>query len=230
MRDMTMIKIGGISGIILGVVQLAGIVLHGSIPPDPVEGLTFVREHPAWVVTHILLILSYLVVVGFYVGFRASFQREEPLLEIGSNLTLVGALLGAIHFSIHLAVYPFLASSFAAAGGGVVATGVETFYGSLHHYAHLLNRCSLFLLMVVAFLFAFLMLRESSYRRWIGYLGTISAVVTVVAVLIAEIFLDRSTGDIVFAIALLPTIVWIVAVGVSMIKIARRQTPGGVAM
>ncbi len=227
MRDTTMIKIGGVCGILLGVVQLAGIILHGSIPPDPVEGLRFVSEHPAWVLTHILLILSYLVVVGFYVGFRASFRREEPLLEIGANLTLVGALLGAIHFSIHLGLYPFLAASFASAEGGMVATGVETFYRSLHHYAHLLNRCSLFLLMVVAFLFAFLMLREGSYRRWIGYLGTISAVITVVAVLIAEIFLSRSTGDIVFAIALLPTIVWIVAVGVSMIQIARAPEPAG---
>ena len=222
MKDGRMVRIGGICGIILGVVQLAGIVLHGSIPADPAEGLAFVNDHPAWVLTHVLLILSYLVVVGFYVGFRASFRNEQPLLEVGANLTLVGALLGAIHFTIHLSIYPFLARTFIAGPEGYpLATRELLMYHSVHHYAHVLNRCSLFLLMTVAFIFALLMLREKSYRRWIGYLGVISSAVTVSAVLVAELFLSRATGDIVFAVALLPTIVWIVAVGVSMIKMTR---------
>lgn len=222
MKDGRMIRIGGICGILLGVVQLAGIVLHGSIPADPVEGLTFVNDHPAWVLTHVLLILSYLVVIGFYVGFRASFRSQQPLLEVGANLTLVGALLGAIHFTVHLSLYPFLARTFLAGPeGSPPATRGLLLYHSVHHYAHVLNRCSLFLLMTVAFIFAWLMLREKGYKRWIGYLGVISSTLTVSAVLIAELFLSRATGDIVFAIALLPTIVWIVAVGVSMIKMAR---------
>ncbi|MCB0713010.1 MAG: hypothetical protein KDD67_11830 [Ignavibacteriae bacterium] len=225
MNRKTLVKIGGVSGIVLGVVQLAGIIMHGSIPVDLAEGLAFVENHPAWALTHILLITSYLVIISFYVGFRASFDEEVdlPALEIGANLTLVGAILGAVHFIIHFALYPYFAAKYQGLQGSANGENVLTFYMSVHHYAHLLNRCSLFLLMIVACIFALSMLRVRYYKRWIGILGTVSSLVTIVAVAISEIFLPRSTGDIVFAIALLPTIVWIVAVGISMLKLPLPQ-------
>jgi hypothetical protein len=219
MNRKTLVKIGGISGIVLGIVQLAGIVLHGSIPVDAAEGLAFIGDHPGWALTHILLISSYLVIITFYVGFQFSFTTNQPLLELGANLTLVGALLGAIHFSIHFALYPFFAKQYSTLQGMAEGENILVFYLSVHHYAHILNRCSLFILMAVAFLFSLSMLKEPHYKKWIGILGIVSSLITIIAVAISEIFLPRPTGDIIFAIALLPTIVWIVAVGISMLKI-----------
>jgi hypothetical protein len=219
MNAWVLIKIGGISGIVLGVVQLAGIIMHGSIPADPANGLAFVRDHWAWSLTHILLIASYLVVVSFYVGLRATFSRPQPMLEISANLALIGALLGAVHFLIHLSLYPFLATSHETAKGSPLATQIVVFYMSVHQYAHLLNRISLILLMLVAAMFSLALLHEPRYKRWIGAFGLASSVLTLLTVAVVELFLARATGDIVFAIALLPTIVWIVATGIAMLKI-----------
>jgi hypothetical protein len=217
--NMRLIKVGGICGIVLGVVQLAGIIMHGSIPANPVQGLEFIRNHPVWAITHIILIGSYLLVVGFYIGLTASFVKSSTLVQVGKDLILIGAFLGAVHFLLHLAIFPYAAERYTIASNTPLEENILVFYEAFYHYAHLLNRFSVFLMMAVAIMFSITMTRETHYRKWVGILGVAAAAATLATMFVVELFLTRATGDIVFAIALLPTIVWLVATGIVMLRI-----------
>ena len=95
--DQRMLRIGGVCGVALGVCQLAGIIMHDSIPAEPVAALAFVREHPVWVITHIVLIASYYLVVGFYVGLAGSFaDRDVDITEENVQSRIRGVTLMAL--------------------------------------------------------------------------------------------------------------------------------------
>jgi hypothetical protein len=215
-----LLKAGGICGLILSISQLAGILLHGSIPADPGEGLLFIQNHVAWGLTHIILISSYFSVVGFYVGFQVSFREQNAMVQIAGYMILVGAFLGALHFTIHYTVFTHAAAQFQNQGSN--SENIILYYHSFHHYAHLLNRYSLFIMMVVELIFSISLLKEDQFKRWLGKLGMFSSILVLIAIPVIEIFLPRRTGDLVFAGVILPVVVWIFCMGLAFLKKGRK--------
>ena len=223
MRDQKIVAtIGGISGIILSVAQLAGIILHGSIPVDPVDALGFIYNHSSWSLTHIILIFSYFTVVGFYLGLKTTFSYLYPMVQIGGYLIFVGAFLGALHFTIHFSIFKYSAQAYQEASQTANKEVIATFYHMSHHYAHLLNRLSLFIMMIVEFIFSFYMLRDGQFKKWIAILGLVASALMLATIPIIELVLPRPTGDLVFAGMILPTIVWIFLTALAIL----RRKPG----
>jgi hypothetical protein len=213
------VRAGALSGLALGVVQLAGIVMHGSIPPGNAAGLHFVHQHPVWLLTHYLLIGSYFLVVGFYVGLGASISEHRAVVALGGNLALVGAVLGAVHFTIHLTIFYHVAQHHHHGGGAAEIARLEMLYDVMYRYAHWMNRASGLCLMAVGVLFGSALTRSSLYPRALGWFGAIASAVTFLSLVVAELFLSRRGGDLTFAVALLPTIAWIVWTCIRMLKL-----------
>ncbi len=68
-------------------------------------------------------------------------------------------------------------------------------------------------------LFGVAMLRAPRYRRWIAVLGIVAGGVATAGILVSKFVIVSQTGDLIFGLSLLPLIVWIVAVGIVLIRL-----------
>lgn len=223
-NQLTLARIGMWSAFILGIVQLAGIIMHGSIPAVPSEGLSFIKEHALWKLTHIILIVSYLFAVSFYEGLRGALNSTNPFIEWAKHIVIIGAFLGAVHFIIHYSAFFYLAEKSSIVMDEATQSKIEILYSSFYWYAQLLNRISFSLLMLVAIFFSIAFIQEKHFKKWLGIFGLISSSVSFITMLVVDLFLERAVGDIVFAISLLPTIIWIILVGCQL-HIQLKKTP-----
>jgi hypothetical protein len=217
-----LIRIGAFCGLALAGSQLIGLILHGSIPMSPGDGLTFVHQHVAWVPTHVLIIASYFLVIAFYVALAATYKGEHFTVTLGEPLVLVGAVAGVVHFTLHLGAYPSLAERYSGKPSADTQARLELIFETLHHYAGVLRMIQALALMAAALLFALAMLREADFPEWLATMGLAAAGVTALAVLVGALFLSPSAADIVFAIGLLPTLAWVALTSRRMLQLFPR--------
>lgn len=212
------LRMAGVSGILLALVQLTGIIMHGSIPVAASSGLAFIHNHSSWWPTHIMLITSYLLTMAFYEGLSTLFNRPSGLLETAGYFVRIGAFLGAIHFSIHLFILNPLAHQYHQSVDLLIKSEISVLFSAVLLYAHVLIRFSFLLLMLVAIIFSIDIRKGQVLKKWKGSLGIIVSCISIVSVLVGELFLSPMTTDFVFAISILPTIAWLLIMGFSILK------------
>ncbi|GIV60546.1 DUF4386 family protein [Rhodocaloribacter litoris] len=217
MADRTLIKIGGWSALVVALMQVAGNGLHPPIPGDTRAALELIARTDLWGVVHLIVTVSYFVFIPFVLGVAASFPERGWLVRIGTVFVIVGAAIGAVQILTHPTVFKHLADTYVVADAALQER-VVFLYDAYWPYSVMLEVAHLVLIFVAAVLFGVAMLRTPRYRRWIALLGLFAGGVATAGILVSKFVIVSQTGDLIFGLSLLPLIVWIVAVGIVLIR------------
>lgn len=219
MQNPRLIRVGGISALVVGAMQLGGNALHPPIPPDTVAALNVIASTSIWTIVHLVITVSYFIFIPFVIGAAASFKDQEaPLVRIGTPLIIVGAAIGAAQISTHLTIFKFLADHYVVADAAQQAN-IAFLYEVLWPYSVALELAHLIVIFIAAFMFGLAMLREDVFVRWIGWMGVIAGIVATTGILVGKLLIQSQVGDIIFGVGLIPLVIWIFAVGVSLLRL-----------
>ncbi len=226
MSDTRLIKVGGYFALIVAVMQIVGNGLHPPIPLDTGEALTLIGGTSYWTAIHVLITISYFMFIPFIIGASAAFKdRKSPLVRIGTVLVIVGAGIGAVQISTHLTLFKYLADQYVATSDPSLQQIIIFTYEGFWPWSVALEVAHLVAIFVAAFIFGIAILQEDVFPRWLGNLGLASGGVSTAGILIGKIVLNSRTGDIVFGVGLLPLVIWIIAIGVLLLRLKTAPEP-----
>jgi hypothetical protein len=226
MSDTRLIKVGGYFALIVAVMQIIGNGLHPPIPTVTIEALELIAGTSYWVPIHVLITVSYFMFIPFIVGASAAFKdRKSPLVRIGTVLVIVGAGIGAVQISTHLTLFKYLSDQYIATSDSALQQMIVFTYESFWPWNVALEVAHLVAIFVAAFMFGVAILQEDVFPRWLGNLGVASGAVSTAGILIGKIVMNSRTGDIVFGVGLLPLVIWIIAIGVLLLRLKTAPEP-----
>lgn len=216
-QDKLLIRVGGVSALAVAATQLIGNALHPAMPEDTVERIQVINDTTGWAAVHLVITISYFLFIPFVLGTLPAFRNRSGLVRLGAQLVLIGAALGVAQILTHLTIFTDLAGTYTDASTGLQASIASTF-GALWEYSVALEVAHLLAIFVAASLFGVAMLREPAFRRWMAWTGIGAGGVASAAILISKGVAGR-TGDLIFGFSLLPLIVWIVAIGITLLRL-----------
>jgi hypothetical protein len=226
MNDTRLIKVGGYFALIVAVMQIIGNGLHPPIPTVTTEALELIAGTSYWIAVHVLITISYFMFIPFIVGASAAFKdRKSPLVRVGTVLVLVGAGIGAVQISTHLTLFKYLADQYVAISDAALQQTITFTYEAFWPWNVALEVAHLVAIFIAAFLFGIAILQEDVFPRWLGNLGLASGAVSTAGILIGKIVMNSRTGDIVFGVGLLPLVIWIIAIGVLLLRLETAPEP-----
>lgn len=226
MSDMRLIKVGGYFALIVAVMQIIGNGLHPPIPTVTPEALELIGNTGYWVAIHVLITISYFMFIPFIVGASAAFKdRKSPLVRIGTVLVIVGAGIGAVQISTHLTLFKYLADQYIVTSDPALQQMVVFTYESFWPWNVALEVAHLVAIFIAALMFGIAILQEDVFPKWLGNLGIASGAVSTAGILIGKIVMNSRAGDIVFGVGLLPLVIWIIAIGVLLLRLKTAPEP-----
>jgi hypothetical protein len=226
MLDPRLIRVGGIGALAVAVTQVGGNALHPPIPPQTAEALDIMARTALWIPVHLDITLSYFLFIPFVIGAAASFRDRPPLVRIATPLIIVGAALGAAQITTHLTIFKYLADRYAATTDPGLRGTIELLYETLWPYSVALEIAHLLVIDVAAVLFGLAMLGEALYPRWVAWLGVVGGIVAAAGLLVGKLVVRTAMGDVIFGVTLIPPVIWIVAVGVVLLRYAPLSPEG----
>ncbi len=220
MQNPRLIKVGGVFALIVAVMQIVGNGLHPPIPPDTVEALQVIASTGPWEIVHLIILISYFMFIPFVIGAAASFQDQDaPLVRIGTPLIIVGGAIGAAQISTHLTIFRFMALQYVATSDAASQADIVFLYNTLWPYSVVLEIAHLLAIFIAAMMFGVAMLRETVFPKWVGWLGTIGGGIAAAGILVGKLVIHSRVGDIVFGVGLLPAVIWIIIVGIALLRL-----------
>ncbi|GIV60547.1 hypothetical protein GQ464_007725 [Rhodocaloribacter litoris] len=216
-RNAALVRIGGWFALIVAAMQVAGNGLHPPIPADTDAALTLIAGTGRWPVIHVIITVSYFAFIPFVLGVAASFPAPGWPVRIGTVFVIAGAAIGAVQILTHLTLFRFVAEVYVS-GEAALRSEAVLLYETFWPYSTGLEVAHLVLIFVAVGLFGVAMLRTPRYRRWIALLGLFAGGVATAGVLVGKFVVHGATGGLIFGLSLLPLIVWIVAVGIVLIR------------
>jgi hypothetical protein len=222
MEDRTLIRIGGLGALAVAVTQAVGNGLHPPIPHDTVQALTVIHNTMPWIVVHIIITVSYFLFIPFVVGTQPAFRNNPALVRVGTPLVIAGAIIGAVQITTHLTLFHHLGQIYPTGDSALQAT-VILMFESLWPYSVALEISHLLAIFIAILLFGIAMLKETNFPRWVAIMGIIAGALAATAILVGKFVITGRTGDLVFGASLLPLVVWIVATGVVLLRLAARM-------
>ena len=216
----TLLKIGGISALVWVLLQIVGNALHPRLPADSAMAMEHIAMSEVWLLAHVILIFDYFLLVPMIVGFAASFPDSPPGIRLAVPLMVVAVTVGIVQVALHPTTLSTLGMAYVSAEGGDVGESIQLLYDAFWRYNIVLEVGHLLLIHLVVLLVGISMLRNAFYPRWMAILGIVGGIVAAVALVVREVFLESSVlGDtLTFGIGLLPSAVWLVAVGIHLLR------------
>lgn len=218
MSDATLLKVGGVNALLLAVVQVVGNSLHPVLPPEAGASLVMIGHAGRWVWVHVLITVSYFIFIPFVLGFAASFRERSAWIRIGTPLVIVGAALGAAQISTHTTIFRFLGVQYAGTVDPGAQAAIAFSYDTLWPYSVALEVIHLLAIYAAVLLFGAAMLRDPGYPRWMAWLGLAAGAAATAGILVGKFVVTTAAGNLIFGFSLLPLIVWIVAVGIVLLR------------
>lgn len=219
-RNLSLMKIGGISALIWVVLQVVGNGLHPRLPSDYAMSMEHIAMSKVWGVAHLILISDYFFLIPMIVGFAASFSPQPWGVKLAVPLMIVAVTVGIVQVALHPTTLRMLGEHYMHNPDGAGRDFIVTLYQGFWAYNIVLEVGHLLLIHLVVVLVAIGMLREPIYKRWIGWLGIAGGAIAAISLVIGEVFLESSVlGDaITFGVGLLPSAVWLVTVGITLLR------------
>jgi hypothetical protein len=219
-RNILLMKIGGISALVWVALQIVGNTLHPRLPSDYAMSMEHIAASNVWGIAHLILISDYFVLIPMIVGFAASFSKQPWGMRLGVPLIVVAVTVGVVQVALHPSALRILSENFTANPGAVDQNYLIILFEGFWSYNIILEVGHLLLIHIVVIIVAIGMLSESLYPKWIGWLGIAGGSVAAISLVIGEVILESSVlGDtITFGVGLLPSAVWLVAVGIVLLR------------
>lgn len=221
MKRSNLIKIGGWAAILWVVLQIIGNSMHPQLDSDTEIAMTHIASNKYWFITHIILILDYLVILFVIVGMKEALSGTSWISEFIMPLMTIAIAVGIIQVATHPTVLKCTSDIYANAGANEqLKQDAVRIYESFWEYNLFLEIGHLLIIYFVIFLIGVEMMKSSFFPKWQGILGLSGGIAAGVALLTGELFLGSSkTGDLLtFGFGLLPLAVWLIAVGIKMIR------------
>ena len=220
--DWRLVRMGGYFAIIVGLMQLVGNGLHPPIPTDTSEALTVIASTSYWMIIHVIITISYFLFIPFVLGASAAFRdQNSPYIQVAKFLVIVGSGIGAAQIMTHLTFFKYLADQYMF-GDPALQQNIIFSYESFWPYSVALEIAHLVAIFVAVLLFGMELMKDDVLPRWLAWLGVVAGSVATVGILAAKIVFHT---DIIFGIALVPLVVWILAVGVNLLRLKPRVQP-----
>lgn len=229
MSDRLALRIGSVSAIVGGVLVLIGNIMHPRNPDalNDVEVLLAEATEGVWVVSHFLILVALVPLLGAFYGLARSIKSDvgHEWARLGWGVALVSVALGLVLVLIDGFAMADLAEEWAASSGAqqqaalaaanaVVALGFAFFTGLM-----------LFLFGAVPVLYGLAILKSNEYASWLGWVailaGVLSAVVGVIQLFSGP---GTLTAFVLFPIASIVITLWIIYLGVLMARQASAVT------
>lgn len=223
--DWRLVRMGGYFAIIVGLMQLVGNGLHPPIPTDTGEALTVIASTSYWTIIHVVITISYFLFIPFVLGASAAFRdQNSPYIQVAKFLVIVGSGIGAAQIMTHLTFFKYLADQYML-GDPALQQNIIFTYEAFWPYSVALEIAHLVAIFVAVLLFGMELMQDDVLPRWLAWLGVIAGAVATVGILAAKIVFHT---DIIFGIALVPLVVWILAVGVNLLRLKPPVQPAAV--
>ena len=217
-EEMRLIRIGGVCALAVAATQVVGNALHPPMPTGTVDQMEVIRDTAGWLPVHLIITISYFLFIPFVIGTVPAFRNRSALVWIATPLVIVGAGIGVAQILTHLTIFNELADRYFAAGAADRASAVQTF-AALWEYSVALEVAHLVAIFLAALLFGVAMMREAVFPRWMAWVGVAAGVVATAGILIGKFVVMTRAGDLIFGISLLPLVVWIVATGITLLRL-----------
>ncbi|MGH7491274.1 MAG: hypothetical protein ACREOO_02640 [bacterium] len=218
--DDKLFKIGGTSALLYVGLSVAGNLMHTAMPPTPAGALETIAGSGTWKIAHIILTSTYFFIVPMLIAVAATFKESSPIMRIAVPMILVCAAVGIVQISTHLTIFHHLAHKYVAAADPMVKANVILIYETLWPFNVALEIAHLLVIYTLIIAIGFAML-HGDFPKWVAWAGITGGAVAVAGIIIGEIILSGSgglLGDRIFGLSLLPLMVWLLAVGVNLLK------------
>jgi len=216
MNDSRLIRMGGYFALIVGVMQIVGNGLHPPIPTETVAALTLIATTSFWIPIHVIITISYFMFIPFAIGASALFKdQNSPYIPVARALVFVGAGLGAAQILTHLTFFKILANQYVVADAATQAN-ITFIYEAFWPYNVALEIVHLVAIFAAVSLFGLALLQESVLPRWIAWVGVGGGALAILGILASKLVINN---DLVFGVSLLPLLVWILAVGINLLRL-----------
>lgn len=216
MGDWRLVRMGGYFAIIVGLMQLVGNGLHPPIPTDTSAALNVISSTSYWTIIHVVITISYFMFIPFVLGASAAFRdQNSPFILVAKFLVIVGAGLGAAQILTHLTFFKYLADQYALGDPAIQQNTIFT-YESFWPYSVALEIAHLVAIFMAVLLFGVELLKDDVLPRWLAYLGIFAGAGATIGILASKIVFHT---DIIFGVSLVPLVIWILAVGVNLLRL-----------
>ena len=219
-RNKVLIKIGGISALLYVGLSVVGNLMHTAMPPDPAGALETIGSSSTWKLAHAILTSTYAFILPMLIGVKATFREDKTVMPIAVPLITAGVAVGTAQIGTHATIFRILGEKYLAATDAVAKANLITIYEVLWPYNTVLELAHLVVIYLLIVFIAMAMRRED-YPKWVAWVGVAGGVIAVAGIIIGEVVFSRSgglMGDRIFGFSLLPLMVWLLAVGVILIK------------
>lgn len=218
------IRLGGYMALALAVMQIGGNALHPPMPADTVASIHVIQAKAAlWVPVHVVITVSYFLFVPFAIGLAAAFRKKGPLVRFGTPLVIVGAGIGVVQILTHPTIFYALAVNYGD-GTNPLANVIVEMYAVLWKYSVSIEVAHLLAIFITATLFGLEMRDEPHFKKWIAWLGVAGGVIAAAGIIVGKfIVTGGQTGDLIFGFGLIPALIWIIATGITLIRIKPDQ-------
>jgi|FLYN01.1.fsa_nt_gi hypothetical protein len=226
MNNSRLVRVGGIFALVVAVMQIIGNGLHPPIPTNTAEALQLMAATGYWVPIHVLITVSYFMFVPFIIGASAAFQdQNSPLVRIGTVMVVFASGIGAVQIMTHLTLFKYLADQYVATSDATLQQNLILLYEALWPYNVALEIAHLLAIFISAFLFGVAILQDTVFPRWLGWLGIVAGGVASAGILVGKLVIGTRTGDIIFGVGLIPLVIWIIAIGVVLLRLKPAPQP-----
>ncbi len=225
MQDLRLIRLGGYCALLAAAMQIVGNIMHPPIPRDTIAALGVIAGSGNWLITHLILSSSYFIFIPLAVGAAASFRNDPPTVRIAIPLIIFGTALGVTQILTHLTLFRFLAEQYAATSDAAVRSTIVFVYDAFWPYNVALEVGHLTVIDLSALLFGIAMLDEKIYPRWLALVGCVGGIVAVVGLYVGTLAVRTTLGDVIFAVSLIPMVIFIVATGIILIRLQPALAP-----
>jgi len=224
-RDLRLIRLGGYCALLAAAMQIIGNIMHPPIPRDTVAALGVIAGSGDWLITHLILSSSYFIFIPLAVGAAASFRNDPPELRVAVPLIIFGTALGVTQILTHLTLFRFLAVQYAATSDASVRATIVFVYDAFWPYNVALEVGHLTVIDLSALLFGIAMFGETIYPRWLALVGCAGGVVALIGLYIGTLVVRTTFGDVLFAVSLIPMVVFIVVTGIILVRLQPVPSP-----
>lgn len=214
-----MIRMAGFSALAVAITQVVGNGLHPPLPPDTAATLEVMAGTELWDFAHLIVTFSYFLFIPFVIGAMTSFSKASPLVRVGGPLIIVGAAIGVVQILTHLTMFKFLGEQYVATTDASLQQAIVFLFDTLWPYSVALEVAHLLAVYAAAMMFGVAMLDETIYPAWIGWVGIAGGLIAAVGLGVSKLGVAGASGDIIFGVSLIPVVVWIVAIGVVLLRV-----------
>lgn len=232
MSERLVLRIGGVAALVGGVMVLTGNAIHPREPGqlDNAETLlAVVADSPIWAVNHFILMVAITLLLAAYYGLTHSIKSEVGAVwaRLGWGVAIIGAAIGAIFMLTEAVALREAAGTWAASSGAdrelALAAGNSLFFLSLT----LSSGAALVLFGICPIIVGKAITGSGEYPRWSGRVGMVLGLVGLAANGFQVLSgVTTQSGLILVPVVIVGVTLWIVSLGVMMLRRSGELLPG----